>query len=112
MFADWKMVEFLRTSCMGSWSLVRVLLSDLSYASEMFASRDILETGLTTDNLEPLAADRGKWTTMCSQTFQAGETKLKAKADASQQIRKAAAKEAASGYICGIPAVSAVHELD
>ena len=74
--------------------------------------RDILETGLTTDNLEPLATDRGKWKTMCSQTFRAGETKLKAKANAKPAMRKAAAKAAASGYICGILAVSAVHELD
>ena len=34
--------------------------------------RDMLATGLTTDNLEPLAADRGKWKTMCSQAFRVG----------------------------------------
>ena len=44
--------------------------------------RDMPATGLPTDKWEPRAADRGKWKTMCSQALLAGETKLKAEADA------------------------------
>ena len=54
--------------------------------------RDMPATGLPTDNWEPLAADQDKWNTMCSQALRAGETKLKAEANAKRAIRKAAAK--------------------
>ena len=62
--------------------------------------RDMLATGLTTDNWESLTADRGKWKTMRSQALRAGETKLKSEADAKRAKRKAVAKVAPSGYIC------------
>ena len=66
----------------------------------------MLATGLRANNREPLAADRGKWKTMCSQALRVVEIKLKAEADAKRAMRKAAAKAvasapAASGYICG-----------
>ena len=67
--------------------------------------RDMLATGLPTDNWEPLTADRGKRKNMRSQALQAGKTKLKVEADAKRAKRKAVVKlaastPAASGYIC------------
>ena len=63
--------------------------------------RDMLATGLPTDNWGKLTADRGKWKTMCSQALRAGETNLKAESDAKRANRKAVVKLAASGYISG-----------
>ena len=68
--------------------------------------REMLATGLPTDNWELIAVDRVKWKTTCRQAFRAGEKKLKAGADIKIAKRKAAARvaasaRAASGFICG-----------
>ena len=96
MSAEWKMVLLYGELELGSRpvGIPKLRFRDV-------CKRDKLATGLPTDNWEPLAADRGKWKTMCSQALQAGGTKLKAEADAKRAMRKAAAKAAASGYICG-----------
>ena len=53
--------------------------------------RDMLASGLPTDNWETHAADWGDWRSLCSLALQAGETRLEAEADEGRAKRKAAA---------------------
>ncbi|PFX15670.1 Tyrosine-protein kinase receptor Tie-2 [Stylophora pistillata] len=56
--------------------------------------RDMLATGLPTDNWELHAADRSDWRSVCSLALQAGEERLKAEADDRRAKRRAAMNKA------------------
>ena len=57
--------------------------------------RNMLATGLSTDNWESHAADRSDWRSLCSLALQAGEERLKAEAKDRGAKRRAAMSKAA-----------------